>query len=214
MSCSLKRWQNKVAVVTGASAGIGATIAQTLVEEGLQVVGLARKSDKVEEIAKKLSGATGKLYAYKANITNEEEVLNAFDWIVRNVGPVSVLVNNAGIGFAGTLIDGETQFWKQTLDTNVLALSVCTREAIKQMRNNGIDGQIIHIGSVPIYINSIFPSFNMWTPSKTAVSSLTEMLRQELNQIGSKIKVSVCFKHNVLSNIISFFNFRLLSLEL
>lgn len=204
MSYSLRRWQNKVAVVTGASAGIGAAIAQKLVEEGLQVVGLARKSDKVEDLAKKLLRETGKLYAYKANITSEEEVLKAFDWIFKNVGPVSILVNNAGIGFAGTLLDGETQFWKQTLDTNVLALSVCTREAIKQMRSNGIDGQIIHIGSVPIYINSIFPSFNMWTPSKTAVASLTEMLRQELNQIGSKIKVSVCFTHNYSSKLFIF----------
>lgn len=219
MALILNKWKNKVAVVTGASVGIGAAIAEKLVKEGLKVVVLTRRVEKVDEYAKRLSGESGKLYGYKVDITQDEKVLEAFNWVLKNVGPVSILVNNAGVYKETTLINGETQLWKLTLDTNVLGLSICTREAIKQMQANNIDGQIIHIGSIPVYVLPNSPSFNMYTPAKQAVASLTEMLRQELNQIKSKIKVSVRFtlqiKINVYNkNVFSAFNLELLILKL
>jgi NADP+-dependent farnesol dehydrogenase len=132
---SLDRWVGKVAIVTGASGGIGAAIAQQLVEEGLQVVGLARRSERVEELAKKLHGKKGKLHAVKADISKEEDILNAFKWTSDNLGPVHVLVNNAGVAENTNLTtQGDTKKWKNVFDTNVMGLCIATREAVNIMK--------------------------------------------------------------------------------
>jgi len=177
-----------VAVVTGASAGIGAAIAEHLVNAGLTVVGLARRKEKVEELAKKLGNKSGKLYAVKADISNEQDVIQAFKWIKENLGPVHILVNNAGIGRATTLVDGDAKKWKEVIDTNVIGLCVATREAVKDMRANNVDGHIIHMNSAAGVVN--IPNMNVYPATKYAVTALTETLRQELNSIKSKIKIT------------------------
>lgn len=94
----MERWIGRVAVVTGASSGIGAEIARQLAIKGLHVVGLARRKDKIEELSKKLPpNIKGSLKACQCSVTNEKEIRGAFEWIEKNAGPVSILVNNAGI---------------------------------------------------------------------------------------------------------------------
>jgi NADP+-dependent farnesol dehydrogenase len=132
---SLDRWIGKVAIVTGASGGIGAAIAQQLVEEGLQVVGLARRVERVEELAKKLQGKKGKLHGVKADISKEEDIINAFKWTSDNLGPVHILVNNAGVSEKTNLTtEGDTEKWRKVFDTNVMGLCIATREAVKIMK--------------------------------------------------------------------------------
>ncbi|KAF2888747.1 hypothetical protein ILUMI_17426, partial [Ignelater luminosus] len=154
------------------------------------VVGLARRKERVEALAKTLEDAPGNLYAVQTDISNEEDVVRAFEWIEKNVGAVSILVNNAGIIRGTNLIEGNTKMWKEILDTNVLGLCVATREAIKSMRDNNIDGHIIHINSVVGHKVPFLPQFNVYPASKHAVTALTETLRQELNSIKSKIKIT------------------------
>nr|ARE68913.1 farnesol dehydrogenase [Epicauta chinensis] len=186
----MDRWRNKVAIVTGASAGIGAAIAAKLVEEGLQVVGLARRVDRIEALSKQLSGKSGKLYAYKTDMTKEDDILNAFKWVTDHVGPVSILINNAGIVQPTDLMNGDTDKWRKTFDTNVLGLCIATREAIKIMQTNNIDGHIVHINSVAGHKIPNAPNLNVYPASKHAVTALTETLRLDLIRIGSKIKIS------------------------
>lgn len=190
MVLSMNRWKDKVAIVTGASAGCGASIVEQLVEHGLKVVGLARRKEKIEQLAKKLEGKRGTLYALKADISKEEDILEAFKWVKENLGPVHILVNNAGIARASNLIDGDTKAWKEVFDTNVLGLTIATREAVKDMRANNVDGHIIHINSVLGHYVAHVPDLNVYPASKFAVTALTETLRQELNSFGSKIKVT------------------------
>lgn len=191
MVLSLNRWKGKVAIVTGASAGIGASIVGTLVEEGINVVGLARRVERVEEIAKSLNGKPGKLYAVQADISKEEDILKAFKWTTENVGPVSILINNAGVVKQTNLVEGNTKMWKQIFDTNVIGLCIATREAVKIMKASNIEGHIIHINSVLGHKLPYQPFFNVYPASKYSVTALTETLRQELNHVGSKIKISV-----------------------
>ncbi|KAJ8954344.1 hypothetical protein NQ318_011015, partial [Aromia moschata] len=190
MVLSIDRWIGKVAVVTGASSGIGAAISQQLVEHGLQVVGLARRLDRLEELARKLQGKKGKLHCLKADISKEEDVVNAFKWVRENLGPVHVLVNNAGTARPTTLTDGDTAMWRTVFEVNVIGLCVATREAIRDMKRNNVDGHIVHINSIAGHKVPDIPSFNVYSASKFAVTALAETLRLELNSLKSKIKVT------------------------
>jgi NADP+-dependent farnesol dehydrogenase len=206
MVLSMDRWVGKVAVVTGASSGIGAGISEFLVDQGLivseatpktpiigsfQVVGLARRSELVEELAKKLTGKKGQLHAVKADVSNEEDVVKAFKWVEDNLGHVHILINNAGVAKENFLCNGDAAAWKGTLDVNVLGLCIATREAVKSMTANNINGHIIHINSVAGHKIPNFPGINIYTASKHAVTALAETLRQEFNHLGSKIKITV-----------------------
>ncbi|KAK4874251.1 hypothetical protein RN001_013611 [Aquatica leii] len=190
MVLSMERWVGKVVLVTGASAGCGAAIVTQLVENGLKVVGLARRKEKVEEIAKSLEGKSGKLYPYAGDVTKEEDILNCFKWTKENVGPISILINNAGIKRNTNLISGDTDLWRETFETNVIGLCIATREAVKDMQANNIDGHIIHINSLAGHRVSTVVVTNVYPASKFAVTALTETLRMELNSIGSKIKIT------------------------
>ncbi|KAJ8964928.1 hypothetical protein NQ317_015394 [Molorchus minor] len=190
MVLSMDRWVGKVAVVTGASSGIGAAIAEQLVEEGLEVVALARRKERLDQLAKKLEGKKGKLYPIKTDVSKEEDILNAFKWIKENLGPVHVLVNNAGIVGNTNLSDGDSNVWRNIINVNVLGLSIATREAVRDMKANNVDGHIIHINSVVGHQLINAPNLNVYPATKYAVTALAETLRLELNSTKSKIKIT------------------------
>nr|CAD7399815.1 unnamed protein product [Timema poppensis] len=100
----MNRWKGRVALVTGASAGIGEAIAKALVKQGMKVVGLARSLDRMKNYEKELEGEPGKFYPIKADMTKEEDLLAAFKWVSENLEGVDVLVNNAGVAFEARLL--------------------------------------------------------------------------------------------------------------
>ncbi|KAJ3618449.1 hypothetical protein MTP99_006443 [Tenebrio molitor] len=174
MVLSMDRWVGKIAIVTGASSGIGKAIAASLVEHGLIVVGTARRSELVEEHSKQLSEKKGKLHGIKADFTKEEDILKTFAWTTKNLGPVHILVNNAG----------------RSGSERLGFVRIATREAVKAMKAKKINGHIIHINSVLGHTVFNVPNLNVYPASKFAVTALTETLRQELNHLGSKIKIT------------------------
>ncbi|KAF5272817.1 hypothetical protein FQA39_LY07844 [Lamprigera yunnana] len=192
MVLTMDQWQGKVAIVTGASAGCGEAIATALVDSGMQVVGLARREEKLNELSRRLnkSGKSGKFHPVKCDITNENDIKNAFQWVKNNLKEVHVLVNNAGIGKPLGLLSGKPSDWLDILKTNVLGLSIATQQAVNDMIQKKNDGHVIHISSVLGHYVARVPNSNMYPASKFAVTALTETLRQELNQIGSKIKIT------------------------
>ena len=165
--------------------------------QSTQVVGFARRTDKIEALAKKLCRTKGKLHAVKVDISKEEDILAGFKWVSEKLGPVSILINNAGVLPNSTLVDGSTEEWKKVFDTNVMGLCVATREAVKIMKANKIDGHIIHINSVAGHKVPNIPNMNVYPASKHAVTALTETLRQELNSLGLKIRITVRGCRNV-----------------
>nr|KAH0807576.1 hypothetical protein GEV33_015215 [Tenebrio molitor] len=190
VNTKMERWEGKVAVVTGVSSGIGAAIAKALVEKGLKVIGLARRIDRVEELACSLADQPGELFPISCDVTKEDNILEAFKWVVENVGPVHILINNAGLTKLTNLTDGSTEMWREVFDVNVLALCICTREAVKVMKEHDIDGHIVHLNSIAGHVVHNVPSFNVYPASKFAVTALTESLRLELVQQKSRIKVT------------------------
>lgn len=192
----MDRWIGKVAVITGASSGIGAATVLELVKAGVIVVGLARREQRVEELKEKLPENLRKnLNVIKCDVSKEEEIITTFATIEKQFGGVDILINNAGVAKTTTLIDNNNSIpIREIIDTNVLGLVFCTREAIQLMQKNKVDGHIIHINSICGHKVPVAPSgnsFNVYPASKYAVTALTETLRQDLNKLKSKIKVTV-----------------------
>ena len=180
-------WQNEVAVVTGASSGIGKAIAEHLAELGLKVVLLARRIERLEKLCADMREKGQEAYAYQIDLRKTDDIETLFPTIYQKHGPVRVLVNNAGLGHSSLLTAGSTEQWRETLEVNVLAPSVCTREAVQQMREHGDWGQVVHISSMSAH--RVPQGSGMYSASKFALRSLTEGLRKELRELGSAIRV-------------------------
>lgn len=192
----MDKWVGKVAVVTGASSGIGVAIAKRLVAEGMQVVGLARRIDRMQELATEISSGEGKFHPMECDLYNEENIASTFEDIKTMLGGIDVMINNAGMAPpTSTLMDQEMDVHRKVLDLNVIALTSCTQKAMTSMMERDINGQIIHINSIYGHIvpmSRTLPS--MYIASKHAVTALTETLRQQLilmNDLSIKVTVSI-----------------------
>ncbi|KAF8765100.1 Dehydrogenase/reductase SDR family member 11 like protein [Argiope bruennichi] len=190
----MERWSGRVAFVTGASSGIGAELCRTLVHHGMIVVGIARRVDRIQAIAEeeRVKNAPGKLVAIKCDVTQESELLSVFEKIRKTFGRLDVLINNAGLSHNSPLLSGTTAEFKNMLDVNVLALCICTREAVKLMTEKRIDdGQIINISSMSGHrlSSTAQPGIHFYTGTKFMVRALTEGLRRELKALNSHIRI-------------------------
>ncbi|XP_058123686.1 farnesol dehydrogenase-like [Anopheles ziemanni] len=188
----MNRWVGKVAVVTGSSSGIGAAIAKDLAKAGLITVGLARRVERVEALKKDIPAqAAGRLHALKCDVSSEADIEATFKQIEKTFGGVDVLVNNAGIARSSNLLDqGNAADLRATLDTNVTGLVLCSQAAYRSMIARSVDGHIIHINSVAGHGIPKIPKMNIYPASKYAVTAITETMRQELRDAGTKIKVT------------------------
>jgi len=186
----MEKWTGRVALVTGASSGIGADIARCLATEGMKVVACARNIDPIKAMAADVSTSGGQIEAVTCDLRKEEDILTMFSLIEEKYGGVDVCVNNAGLSFFSSLIDGETEKWRNILDVNVLAPCICSRETIKSLRQRGKDdGHIIHINSVSGHRVSP-PTAHFYSASKHALTALTEGLKIELQNISSAIRIT------------------------
>jgi len=193
----MERWVDKVALVTGASSGIGRCIAEELVKQGMKVVGLARRVDMVTTLADELQlkSLPGKLYPLQCNLGNQEEITHAIKWIEKNLGCVDLLVNNAAIATETLFLDGGMDEWQKTFDVNVIGLTSITKEVLTMMQKKGIEfsGQIINVNDTwghKVPTNLKRPTFAPYIASKFALCAITESLRLELAQLESNIKVT------------------------
>ncbi|KAF0772247.1 farnesol dehydrogenase-like [Aphis craccivora] len=201
----MEKWNGKVAVVTGASSGIGEETCRQLVKKGMIVVGFARREDKLQELEKSLKGKLGKFFYVKVDLCSEENILEAFNWVKRTLKSIDVLINNAGVMKQSDLL-GKTNDWKQMFDTNVMGLNICSREAIKFMEEMKIkEGHIININrdgfrwqKLGIMWLSIgghyqFPFMKdiaIYTATKHTVTEITESLRELLGMKNLPIRVT------------------------
>ena len=178
-----------VAAITGASSGIGCAIATRLAATGYDLALCARRQARLTAIADDLSQQHGAaVLTQTVDLRDEAQILNWFSAIATRFNRLDVLINSAGLGYKESLTSGSTEKWRETLDVNVIALSICTREAIKLMRDLGNDqGHIVHISSMS---GHRVPGSGMYSASKFAVRALTEGLRQELRADGSAIRIS------------------------
>ncbi|KAL1404807.1 hypothetical protein pipiens_001027 [Culex pipiens pipiens] len=175
----MERWNGRVAVVTGASSGIGAAIAKELAQAGLVTVGLARRVERVAALRDQIpKQSSANLHAIKCDVSKEEDIGRVFQEIVDKFGGIDVLINNAGI-----VRDSMRLLSEDSLGTQ-------PRKACNSMRDRSVDGHIIHINSIAGHRVLNFPHMNMYSASKFAVTALTETMRNELREMKSKVKVT------------------------
>jgi 3-oxoacyl-[acyl-carrier protein] reductase len=169
--------QGKVAVVTGASKGIGAGIAKKLGAEGANVV-VNYASDRAgaEAVVAEIKTSGGKAVAVQANISNQSDVKKLIAESVKAFGKLDILVNNAGIYDGKPLEQIDEEHIRRHFDLNVTGLLLTTREAVANMNGNG--GSVINISSVASKTPA--PGFAVYSATKGAVDVITRVLAQEL----------------------------------
>jgi len=182
------RWKGRVALVTGAGAGIGLSIAEQLTSHGMKVVACARNIGPIEELNKKL-GNKGNLFPYKCDLQKDDEIDGMFKWIEQNLQGTDVCVNNAGYSTSSSLMDITPKEMREMLDTNVVALAYCAQQSIKSMIERGVnDGHVININATLGHV--VLGIFNFYAATKFAVTALSQGFRKEMLQRNSHIKIS------------------------
>src|SRR4051812_29915635 len=170
--------KNKVAIVTGASKGIGASIALHLAAEGASVVvNYSSSADGAKRVVGEIVGNGGKAIAVQANLAHEADVKRLFDEATKAFGAIDTLVNNAGIYEFKPLEEVTTEHFHKQFDLNVLGLILASREAVKHFRA-GAGGSIVNISSIVSTMAS--PHASVYSATKAAVDAVTRSLAQEL----------------------------------
>ncbi len=168
----------KVAIVTGASRGIGAAIAQAFTQAGASVVVASRKPEGVTAIAEAITQAGGRALAVAAHMGEPEAITRLVQTTVETYGGVDIVVNNAATNpYFGSLLDASDSVWAKTLDVNLLGYFRLTRAAVPEMEARG-GGKIINLASVAGLTPQ--PNMGVYGVTKAGVIMLTKTLAVEL----------------------------------
>ncbi len=138
----------KVALVTGASSGLGARFAEVLAENGAKVAVVARRADRLNAVVARIEKSGGKALAVEADVRDRAAMRAAFDAAEIAFGTVTILVNNAGVAHAGRAVEMPEDEWRRVLSTNLDAVFFCAQEAARRMLAAGKPGAIVNIASV------------------------------------------------------------------
>ena len=170
---------DKVAIVTGASSGLGHHFAVALARAGAKVALGARRVDRLQEVVAEIEGFDGRALAVALDVTDSDSVREAVAAAETELGPISILVNNAGIsGGAKRMIDVEEAEWLNVIDVNLNGVWRMAQEVAKHMVRLGHGGSIINIASMLGLV--AVPYIPAYCASKAAVVNLTRALAVEL----------------------------------
>jgi len=185
--------KSKIAIVTGASSGLGAEFSKSLVEKGALVYGLARSTDKLEQIRERL-GET--FIPVTLDITKPREV---DDWVEKsfnNGHQPDVLINNAGLGYFANVEDLELNKWHQMMDTNLSGVFYLTRLIVPLMKQNEAVCHIVNIASIAGLMGN--PQISGYNATKFGLRGFSESLFKELRYDG--IKVTCLFPGSIATS--------------
>ena len=194
----MTRLHDKVAVVTGASAGIGAATAIALAAEGAVVAAIARRADRLDALVARIRTSGGRAHAYTADLSVEADAQQAIERIRTDLGRIDILVNNAGAMAVGAIAAVDTDEWRAMFDINVHGMLYATKASLVAMRAQG-GGHVVNISSVLGKIS--LPGNTGYGMTKAAINSFSEGLRKEV--LKEKIRVTVIAPGGTVSEITS-----------
>jgi NADP-dependent 3-hydroxy acid dehydrogenase YdfG len=183
----MAKLDGKVAVVTGASSGIGEATAEALVAEGAAVVVAARREDRLTDLVERIRSADGRVLAAVCDVTEESQAHGLIRKAQEEFGSVDILVNNAGVMLLSKVGKGLSEEWRQMFDVNVMGLLYATDAAIEVMKRQG-GGHLVNVSSVAGRKVTRDAS-GVYAGSKHAVGAISEGLRQEL--LEDNIRVTI-----------------------
>ena len=188
-------WFNKIAVITGASSGIGAATARNLARHGLKVILVARRRERLDLLADEIQKFDGQVEIIPADLSKEAERERVYTQVQAEYGHVDVLVNNAGLGWYGYGIEMPWTIASEILQVNVSAAVHFTLLFLKKMRSHD-SGHIINVGS----ISGSLPSQGvaLYGATKSFLDNFTTALYREL--VGTRLHVSVVRAGPVLTD--------------
>ncbi|MCZ2820109.1 SDR family NAD(P)-dependent oxidoreductase [Modestobacter sp. VKM Ac-2977] len=178
--------QGKVALVTGASSGIGEATAIALAEAGAAVAIGARRKDRLDALATKLRDDGARVLQLDLDVTDEQACTAAVTRTREELGGLDVLVNNAGVMLLGTIVGADPEDWRRMIDTNVLGVLYMTHAAIEGMVEQG-SGDVVNMSSVAG--RTARKGAGVYNASKWAVNAFSESLRQEVTGRGVRISL-------------------------
>ncbi len=178
---------NRVAIITGASSGIGEAAALALAHHGAKVVLAARRADRLEALKKQIEQNGGQAIAVQTDITQRNQVETMAEKAVRAFGRIDILVNNAGIMPLTFMKNLHVEEWERTIDVNIKGVLYGIAAVLPVMLEQG-SGHIVNISSVAG--RKVLPGGAVYSASKFAVGALSEGLRQELSP-STGIRVTI-----------------------
>jgi short-subunit dehydrogenase len=179
---ALKSYKDAVIVITGASGGIGAEVAQLVAARGAIPILLARRADKLAEVGARIKGEKG---LFTADVTDKDRIAEVVEEVIEKYGKIDIWINNAGFGQFENVLDMSMDQFEQLMRVNYYAVVHCTKAVLPHMLR-AEKGQIINVASVAGKIGT--PKGAGYSASKHAVLGFTNSLRGEL--AGSGVKVS------------------------
>ena len=185
-SQSANSLSDKVALITGASSGIGEATAVALARAGAAVAIGARRTDRLESLAQRLRNDGARVLTLELDVTDEGACRGAVDRTQSELGGLDVLVNNAGLMLLGPIVDADTEDWRRMISTNVLGLMYMTHAAVPVMVEQG-SGEIVNISSVAG--RQARSGAGVYNASKWAVNAFSESLRQEVTERGVRVSL-------------------------
>src|SRR5580704_7443256 len=175
----------KVALVTGASSGLGARFAEVLAENGAAVVLVARRAERLNTLKAAIEKSGGNAIAVEADVRDRVAMSRAFDAAEKNFGTVTILVNNAGVAHAGRAVDLPEEEWRRILSTNLDAAFFTAQEAARRMLAAGSGGTIVNIASVLGF--GVAKGVIAYATAKAGVIQMTKALALELAFKGIRV---------------------------
>jgi NADP-dependent 3-hydroxy acid dehydrogenase YdfG len=175
-----------VAVVTGASSGIGEATVRSLAAEGAAVVAGARRKERLHGLVEEVARDGGKAIAVECDLTDEQQAHALVDRAIEEFGRIDILVNNAGVMLLSKVEKGLSDEWRQMFDVNVLGLLYATDAAVEAMKGQG-SGHIVNVSSVAG--RKTRPTGGVYSGTKFAVNAISEAMRQELLEDGIRITI-------------------------
>ena len=182
----MTKLKDKVAVITGASSGIGEATAEALAAEGAAVVVAARREDRLEDLVERIEGNGSRALAVSCDVTDEDQAHDLIRKAKEEFGRVDIVVNNAGVMQLSKVEKSLSDEWRRMFDINVLGLLYVTDAAIQVMKEQG-SGHLVNISSLAS--RGTRPALGVYSGTKTAVNAISEALRQELQ--GDNIRVTI-----------------------
>ncbi len=182
----MTKLKDKVAVITGASSGIGKATAEALAAEGAAVVVAARREDRLEDLVERIEGNGSRALAVSCDVTDEDQAHDLIRKAKEEFRRVDIVVNNAGVMQLSKVEKSLSDEWRQMFDINVLGLLYVTDAAIQVMKEQG-SGHLVNISSLAS--RGTRPALGVYSGTKTAVNDISEALRQELQ--GDNIRVTI-----------------------